>query len=542
MNKSKIIPFLIILCFCVFNSQGQIKNPILPGFYPDPSICRVNKDYYLVTSSFSYFPGVPIFHSTDLAHWKQIGHVLNRPSQLNLIGQGISDGIFAPTIRYHKGIFYMITTASSGIGNFFVTAKNPAGPWSDPILLNDIMGIDPSIFFDDNGKAYITNCGPGPHNPKGWDANCAIWLQELDLKSQKCVGPRKAIRTALDSITKISTWIESPHIYKKKGYYYLVAAEGGTGIDHAVTVYRSKNIWGPYKAGLENPILTQRYLSADRLNPITCAGHADFVQTPDKQWVSVFLACQPYSEDYYNIGRQTFFLPVNWNDEWPTLLAKDKVVPIEVRSPLKKEKGKIAFADYSANWRDDFDTPNLKFDWNFIRTPNEKWYELLDKNLVIHAKSVPISEVGNPSFIGRRLQHINAEMSTAIQLESKKEMEAGLIAFQNEKYFYKFVVCNESDRYCISLASATNEIAKVELKGYKVENMIYLKIISLGSEFKCEYSMDNINWSSFGPVLDGKMLSTHVAGGFTGTYLGLYAYAKKPAKALFDWASYKQLF
>ena len=381
MNKFKIIPFLIILWLSAFNIQGQIRNPILPGFYPDPSICRVNKDYYLVTSSFAYFPGVPIFHSTDLVHWKQIGHVLDRPSQLNLNGQGISDGIFAPTIRYYKGIFYMITTASGGVGNFFVTAKNPSGPWSDPILLNEIMGIDPSFFFDENGKAYITNCGPGPHNPKAWDANCAIWLQEFDLKSQKLIGPRKAIKTALDSVKKTSTWIEAPHIYKNKGYYYLIAAEGGTGIDHAVTVYRSKDIWGPYEAGTENPILTQHNLPADRPNPITCSGHADFVQTPNKEWVSVFLACQPYSDDYYNTGRQTFFLPVDWKGEWPKLLEKEKVVPIEVKSPLKERKGKISFADYSANWRDDFDNPNLKLDWNFIRTPNEKWYDLKDKNL-----------------------------------------------------------------------------------------------------------------------------------------------------------------
>ncbi len=542
MNRFKIISIFIIIWISAYDIRAQIKNPILPGFYPDPSICRVNKDYYLVNSSFSYFPGVPIFHSTDLVHWKQIGHVLDRPSQLNLNGQGISEGIFAPTIRYCKGIFYLITTATGGLGNFFVTAKNPAGPWSEPILIKEIMGIDPSFFFDENGKAYITNCGPGPHNPNVWDPNCAIWLQELDLKSQKLSGPRKAIRTALDSVKKTSSWIEGPHIYKNKGYYYLIAAEGGTGIHHAVTVYRSKNIWGPYEAYTENPILTQCDLPADRPNPITCTGHADFVQTPDEEWVSVFLACQPYSDDYYNTGRQTFFLPIDWKGEWPKLLEKEKVVPIEVKSPINKRKGKISFADYSTNWRDDFDDPKLKLDWNFIRTPNEKWYDLKDKNLVIQARAVSIAERGNPSFIGRRLQHINAEMSTAVQLEYQKEMEAGLVAFQNEKCFYKFVIINESGKCYVSLSSATTDIKKEELLHYKVENMIYLKIIPSGSEFNCEYSLDNKNWTSFCSGLDGRVLSTHVAGGFTGTYLGLYAYAKKPAKAIFDWASYKQLF
>ena len=181
-------------CLLAFTTIAQVKNPILPGFYPDPSICRVGTDYYLVNSSFSFFPGVPIFHSTDLVNWKQIGHILDRPSQLKLTNQWISGGIYAPAIRYHDGTFYMVTTLIGGEGgNFFVTAKNPAGPWSEPNWIREVDGIDPSFFFDENGNAYLINNGPPPENKPLYEGHHAIWLQEFNLKTQKLVGERKIL-------------------------------------------------------------------------------------------------------------------------------------------------------------------------------------------------------------------------------------------------------------------------------------------------------------------------------------------------------------
>jgi alpha-N-arabinofuranosidase len=337
------IIFLLLSCRDI-----KVKNPILPGFYPDPSICRVGEDYYLVNSSFSYFPGVPIFHSTDLISWVQIGHILDRPSQLNLSEQGISQGIYAPAIRNNKGTFYMITTLIGGDGgNFFVTAENPAGPWSDPVWLKEIEGIDPSFFFDEDGKAYIINNGPPPENNPLYNGHRALWLQEFDLTAQKLTGERKIIVNAGTDISRKPIWIEGPHLFKNKGYYYLLAAEGGTGLDHSEVIFRSKSIWGPYEVYSGNPILSQRDLPADRISPVTCAGHADMVQTADGDWVAVFLACQPYSEDFFNTGRQTFFNKVDWSGEWPVILEKGLAIPETVNSPLKAAPGKITFAEYT---------------------------------------------------------------------------------------------------------------------------------------------------------------------------------------------------
>jgi len=537
----------LLLAFISCHSTAQnikselIQNPILPGFYPDPSICRVGPDYYLVNSSFSYFPGVPIFHSNDLVHWKQIGHVLNRTSQLNITNQGISKGIFAPAIRYNKGTYYMVTTFVGGIENFYVTAKNPAGPWSDPILLPEIDGIDPSFFFDENGKSYIVNNGPSPDNKPLYEGHRAIWLQEFDLKKQKLVGERKIIINGGTDLAKKPIWIEGPHIFKKKDYYFLMAAEGGTGENHSEVVFRSKSIWGPYEVFAGNPILTQRDLPVHRANPITCSGHGDLVQTPQGEWVAVFLACQPYTENYYNTGRQTFSLPVDWYGEWPVILAKEKAIPLKVQSPLKSDSSKKTFSEYSANWRDDFNTPELLLDWNFIRTPKDKWYELKNNNLILQARPVGITEKANPSFIGRRQQHANCEMSTAVKLETGKELEAGLVAFQNEKNYFKFVVQQVKGNYFLSLSSASGEILNHKLKEYNGGTFVYLQIQAKGKDYSFRYSFSNEVWSPFGNSQDGKYLSTSVAGGFVGTYFGLYAYAQTPASAAFDWASYKAL-
>ncbi len=538
--------YLLLACMtCYSTAQGikskVVQNPILPGFYPDPSICRVGPDYYLVNSSFAYFPGVPIFHSTDLVHWKQIGHVLNRPSQLNITNQGISKGIFAPTIRYNNGVFYMVTTFVEGNGNFFVTAKNPAGPWSDPILLPEIDGIDPSFFFDENGKVYILNNGSSPENKPLYEGHRAIWLQEFDLKTQRLVGERKIVINGGTDLAKKPIWIEGPHIYQNKGYYFLMAAEGGTGENHSEVIFRSKTIWGPYEVYTGNPILTQRDLAVDRLNPIICSGHADLVQTIHGDWMAVFLACQPYIGNYYNTGRQTFFLPVDWSSEWPVILSRGEAIPLEVKSQLTANSSEKTFSEYSANWRDDFNRRELLPDWNFIRTPKEKWYQLKNNNLILKARPVSISEKANPSFIGHRQQHSNCEMSTAVKLEIGKELEAGLVAFQNEKYYYKFVIRQAKGSYLLSLSSASGEIQIDKLKDYNGEPFVYLRIEAKGSDYSFKYSFNNEVWSPFGKLQDGKYLSTDIAGGFVGTYFGLYAYAQTPASATFDWATYKAL-
>lgn len=543
--KTRIYRLLIFLTVLLLVGSGifaQVRNPILPGFYPDPSICRVGNDYYLVNSSFSYFPSVPIFHSTDLVHWHQTGHVLERPSQLKLTKHGISEGIYAPAISYHDGTFYLITTlVGTDGGNFFVTAKNPAGPWSDPVWLRDIEGIDPSFFFDDNGKAYIVNNGPPPANISLYVGHRALWLQEFDVKSKIPFGERKIIVNAGTDISKKPIWIEGPHIYKKNGFYYLMAAEGGTGEEHSEVIFRSRDIWGPYEVFAGNPILTQRDLPAERENPVTCAGHADIVETKNGEWVAVFLACQPFADNHYNTGRQTFFHPVDWNGEWPVIVEKGKIIPEEVKSPLAAEKEKVTFSDYSATWLDDFEEEKLKPEWNFIRTPSEKWYELKDKSLFIQARGINIADIGNPSFLGRRVQFANSHFTVALSLEKEKDMEAGIVMFQNEKFFYKMVVQQVADSSFLVVSSAAENFLKAPIRKYKPGKTIYLKIKAMESEVFCEYSLNNKTWIPLGLVLDGKKLSTKTAGGFTGVYYGLYAYSTLPSVARYDWCEHLKI-
>ena len=238
------------------NKNVTYSNPILPGFYPDPSICRVDDDYYLVTSTFAYFPGVPIFHSKDLIHWEQIGNILERESQLPLGKSGVSEGIFAPTLRYHDGTFYMITThVSNPLGNFIVTAKDPAGPWSDPYPLGS-SGIDPSLFFDDDGKCYYCGTQPRREGSRYFGDN-EIYIQELDLNTMKLTGESyPAWHGALRHVE----WPEGPHIYKKDGYYYLMISEAGTGHHHAISIARSKSLFEPFEGCPYNPIMTHRHL------------------------------------------------------------------------------------------------------------------------------------------------------------------------------------------------------------------------------------------------------------------------------------------
>ena len=303
------------------------RNPILPGFYPDPSICRVGEDYYLINSTFEYFPGLPIFHSRDLVHWRQIGHVLTRPSQLNLDGIRPSGGLYAPTLRCHQGTFYVINTMIDGKaerGNFIVTAPDITGPWSDPHWIDDAPGIDPSLLFDDDGRAwYVGN----RHAPlAGHPDHCEIWLQELDLQTFQLLGEKIVL---WDGALKMANWAEGPHIYKINGLYYLMIAEGGTAHEHSVTIARSAQITGPYEPNLRNPILTHRHLGLNF--PIVGTGHADLVETQAGEWWLVCLAMRPYDGYFYNLGRETFLTPVQWEDGWPVV--NPGVGHVELESP-----------------------------------------------------------------------------------------------------------------------------------------------------------------------------------------------------------------
>lgn len=540
--------------------KRTFNNPILSGFYPDPSICRVNDDYYMITSSFAYFPGIPIFHSKDLVNWEQIGHVLDRPSQLNLDGVGISCGIFAPTIRYNKGVFYVITTNIGNGGNFIVTSTTPYGPWSDPYWIDDTPGIDPSLFFDDNKVYYI---GTAKATDAAYDYDNEIYCQELDLSSMKLVGNRFGLwRGAL----KNAHCPEGPHLYKINNYYYLIIAEGGTEHFHAVTIARSNNISGPYEGYAGNPILTHRHLGKEY--PISNVGHADLIETQNGEWYLVFLGSRPYGGYYKNLGRETFLAPVKWEDDWP--IVSPGTCKVEFEYPVPNLP---YFKVSSLPTRDEFNSDILSFIWNCIRTPREKFYSLTDRPGYLRLKLTPKRLVDiidysstdsrydlnkTPSFIGRRQQHINFNTIVKMEFTPHNEFEtAGLALIQNNNFQYRLEYSLLDSKKvirlmkCVSKPSINfNDNSKydnIESKIIEKEfdsDILYLKICALGQDYNFYYGDSLDNMQLLIENVDGRILSPDIAGGFVGTYIGMFASSNGQESnnvADFDWFDYSEL-
>lgn len=561
MNRllMSLLCFFVTLCF-VLSAQDKkmFTNPILAGFYPDPSICRVGSDYYLVNSTFSYFPGITIFQSKDLVNWKLIGYVLDRPEQLNLEGQGVSRGIFAPAIRYHNGTYYVTCTLVDIGGNFVVTSKSASGPWSNPVWIPQINGIDPSMFFDENGKAYIIYNSIPPDDKPLYNGHRTLRMYEFDVENLKVVGREKILVNGGVDITKKPVWIEGPHILQKDGYYFLIAAEGGTAEQHSVVVFRSKNVDGPYVPYEHNPILTQRHLDPKRENPITCTGHADLVQTQQGDWWAVFLGCRPYrpyEEGYINTGRETFLAPVKWEKGWPVIARGNEEVQYHCPLPLPLNI-KDAERPYSGNfiWRDDFNKESLCRDWMFLRTPREKWYNLTTKKgyLALQLRSETCSGNMNPSFLGLRQQHLRGSASTEIEFIPKTQNEkAGLLIFQNEKHFYflcKSVVGNESVIQLYKSGDIADSINHMELITTKKLDedkravKLYLKIGAEGNSYSFSYAFEPDQWRLLKDSVDAKYLSTKVAGGFVGCMYALYVTSLgKPSTTVsyYDWFEYQ---
>ncbi|MCA9955473.1 MAG: glycoside hydrolase family 43 protein [Ardenticatenaceae bacterium] len=514
------------------------QNPIIPGFYPDPSICRVGEDYYLVTSTFEYFPGLPIFHSRDLVNWRQIGHVLDRPSQLPLDGLKASRGLYAPTIRYHDGTFYVINTLVLDFGaerNFIVTATDPAGEWSEPHWLEDAPGIDPSLFFDEDGRCYYTGNRVPPNGEQFW-GHREIWLQEVDLHTMQLIGERIGL---WDGALRGGVHAEAPHLYKKDGTYYLMIAEGGTAHDHAVTIARSKTIMGPYVGNPRNPILTHRHLGLD--HPIVGTGHADLIETQHGEWWMVLLAMRPYDGYFYNLGRETFLVPVRWEEGWPVVSPGNGRVKFQHPAPNLPEQ----------RWPqpptcDQFDAPQLADCWNLIRTPREQIYSLAERpsHLRLFLRPETLAEQANPSFVGRRQQHINFTAQTVMNFAPQQASDcAGMALLQNDNFHFRFVICQtEGGETAVRLIqrAAGEEITLAErpVSG----DRFYFKVSAKGQAYNFYVATQPGEWQTVQEDVDGRILSTPVASGFTGAYLGMYASSNgTPSQnaADFDWFEYQ---
>ncbi len=545
MSIKKLCLFFCVLVSTSMPAQNTYNNPILAGFYPDPSICKADGSYYMVNSTFAYFPGIPIFKSDDLVNWKQIGNVLDRPEQLDLDKLEVSRGVFAPAIRYHKGMYYVTCTIVGGKNNFIVSSAKPEGPWSNPVWIPEVEGIDPSMFFDTDGKAYIIYNSNPPENKSLYDGHRTIKIYEFDIHNLKVEGEEKILINGGTDISKEPIWIEGPHIFKKNGYYYLIAAEGGTAEEHSEVVFRSKNILGPYKSYDKNPILTQRHLSEDRKSPITSTGHADFIETDTGEWYGVFLGCRPYEENYFNTGRETFMAPVKWENDWPTFDLGGDFVKYNYTTPsnvINESKG----FQYSGNFsfKENFDRLDLGHNWLFLRTPKEKWFEIKKGLIEIETRPESCSEKGNPSFLGHRQQHSKGSVTVRMKFTTEKENEkSGLVVFQNESHYY-YLCKSVKNKIPILQLFRSSETTITEIVSMPIfsKNYLKLKVIANNDGYDFLYAEDQEDWKLLKSGIDAKFVSTKEAGGFVGTIYGMYTTSlghKSNNSAVFDWFEYK---
>jgi alpha-N-arabinofuranosidase len=512
--------------------EKEFFNPVVSGFYPDPSICRKGEDYYMVHSTFSYFPGIPLLHSRDLVHWQQIGNVLDRPSQLNLPdGIRLSGGIYAPAITYNEDneTFYLITTAVDGMGNFIVKTKDPLKGWSDPIRLPHVGGIDPSLFFDDDGKAYIVH-NDGPEGEPEYNGHRTIRIHDYDPETDQTFGTPQIIVDGGTDKSKKPVWIEGPHLYKVNNVYYLMAAEGGTSIDHSEVIFTSGNVKGPYIPAKENPILTQRDLPESRPSKVTSTGHADLIQTLAGDWYAVFLACRPYELDMYNTGRETFLLPVDWKNGIPVILPGKEAVPTVVAPKnWKPDTAGVTTEPFTGNftWKDEFKADKLGMRWLFIRTPQRQWWELTGKGLRITPDTTSIYTRGNPAFIGYRQQHTDFTATTSLSFRPQNEKElAGLVCYQNERFNIVFGKTLRKGKEHLIVTRTNNgnqQETTFPLSGRKKTNPLQLRITAGGALYGFYYLNENNEWIPVATDVDGSILSTKKAGGFTGVTIGMYA-------------------
>ena len=505
-------------------AAGQFRNPIVAGFYPDPSITRVGSDYYLVHSTFTYFPGLPVLHSKDLVNWRQIGNAIDRPGQLDFKALDMSRGVFAPDISHHNGRFYIVNTCVDCGGNFVITATKPAGPWSDPAWLPTVEGIDPALFFDDDGSAWLIN-NREPIGGSKYDGHRALWLERFDPVTLKMLGnPKQVVDGGID-LSKKPIWIEGPHIYRHKGAYYLVAAEGGTSVNHSQVVMRADAVTGPYipAPGSVNPILTQRDLPADRPGPISAAGHADLVELPDGRWWSVFLATRPYADDFYNIGRETFLLPVDWSGTWPSILPQGQAIPLSVPLPLPATPGARPMTGSFAA-RDDFGGTKLGMEWMSMRVPA---YKLEGGELLLTPSATGLGDFGGPAFVARRQQHRDAAVATQLRFAPAEGEAAGLAAIQNDNHFLTIALTKRDGKTLVRVArrsgpSEPRDGVTVAERAVTAKGPIRLRITMRGGRQDFAYATGKA-WVDVVRDVDATNLSTQTAGGFLGTMIGPFA-------------------
>lgn len=499
------------------------QNPIIPGFNPDPSICFAEDTFYLVTSTFEFFPGVPVYKSKNLAEWECIGHCLTRKSQLNLEGCGASGGIYAPTIRYHKGTFFMVVTNVSDKGNFIVHTTDPAGEWSEPAWVKQ-GGIDPSLLFDEDKVYFVSNGDDKGHH--------GIYLCEVNPFTGEMLTDSVLISNGCGG-----RCAEAPHIYHIGDMYYLMLAEGGTEYGHMVTISRSSSIYGPFEACTHNPVLSHR---DDNTSPIQCTGHADLIEDKNGNWWMVALGVRPLSSArggvmLHNLGRETFLIPVVWENGWP-VVGNNGRASLSVDAPLPADlQGSAAVTNKNfvraPRLEEQFEKEHWHQEFTFVRNPVIENYKLLPEEEVLLLKGSTdtlSTEFGAPTFLGVRQTEFCQEASTVVTLEnmgSEKEMAAaGLSVFYNHDHHYDILITPSETGYDILLRRKLYDLCAITNIAAVTSNQVSFKVAADSEYYSFYYAQPGETWKLLGKGSAAGM-TTEITRTmtFTGTFFGMFA-------------------
>ncbi len=507
---------LVLASLCV---SAQYENPVLPGMNPDPSILRVGRDYYLATSSFEYFPSCPIYHSLDLIHWQLLGYALSRRSQFALLSAHPST--YAATLRYRDGTFYLITTDVRGGGNFYVTAKNPAGPWSDPIKV-DQGRFDPSLFFDDDGTVYYTRRGPNDREN--------IVQATISIHTGKLTSPLRTISRGM-----VTDDAEGPHLYKIDGWYYLIEAEGGARFLHMETVGRSKSPWGPFRPDPANPFVSQ-HISWDY--PVKSVGHCDWTDTPGSKWWIVCLGTRHPNYNSFSLGRETFLYPMQWREGWPQVKQQD----ID-----KLQVGKQALPPHpwpARRARDTFNSTTLDGVWNTIGPLGADTCTLTERPgfLRLYGQESLLSFDAETAFVGRRQTEWTSQSQTQLEFDPGSENEeAGLTVLMSPSYHYEIFVTIRAGRRVVMLRKQAGDIQEIAAQAPISAGPLRLRIDSDPEKYNFYYAGANGDWNLLGTGLE-RLISSEVAAMWSGAYIGMYSSGngkKCSTPADFDWFQYE---
>lgn len=511
--------------FCTFrigaaaDQESLATNPVIPGFNPDPSVCRAGDDYYLATSSFEYFPGVPIYHSRDLAHWEMVGHALSTREQLDLTGVRPSGGIFAPTLRFHNGVFYMINVLIGSPlhkGIFVVTATDPAGPWSMPHWIEGARGIDPSLFFDDDGTAWL--CANRSPEKKVHDKHREIWIQKLNLETFQLEGPEGTLDSgpyfANGRLGSVNNF-EAPHLYKKNGWYYLMLSHGGTSLNHAVSIWRSKSPLGHWEENPSNPILTHR---GEHPSGLTCTGHADLVEIGDGTWWMVLLGVRD-DKGKSPMGRETFLTPVDWSGPWPLVNPGSHSGRVDLLfTPPKLATSPVL----PPGFKTDFKESVLSKQWNFIRTPRSDQWELKNRLgwLTLRLGPEQLTGDGQPGFLGIRVTQPSFRAETRVDFQPWDESGcAGLAILRSPTACFLLVIERKGEDRVASVYQGIDLRALMTIPG---QGPIDLSMDLKNNLLTFSVREQSGEWKALLQELDASTLSTDEGGRFTGSMIGLY--------------------